>query len=86
MVMVNGTEQEGAVVEKPLPYGDVAEIVEVTARAANEYIAHGYTLLGIYNRAIGRATPKGDFYVAKGPAYVLGRPASVESWVVGQRS
>jgi hypothetical protein len=69
--------------ERSLPYGDVVEIVECRLKQANELLAHGYKLLGIYavsGPAVHQETK--SFYTRRTMVYVLGRSASVSPHAV----
>lgn len=59
-----------------LRYEDVVELQQAGYKAANELLAQGYKLLGIYQGTAMQATPENSqfpYYVRRGPIYVLGR-------------
>jgi hypothetical protein len=81
--MTNGTRTPQPNVSLPeeeqgLPFGDVVELVECRLKQANELLAHGYKLLGIYavsGPAVHQETK--SFYTRRTMVYVLGRSAQV---------
>jgi hypothetical protein len=61
--------------ERSLPYGEVVELVECRLKQANELLAQGYTLLGIYAvSGPGVHQETKSFYTRRTIVYVLGRP------------
>jgi hypothetical protein len=81
--MTNGTRTPQPTVpipegERSLPYGDVVELVECRLKQANELLAQGYTLLGIYAvSSPGVHQETKSFYTRRTIVYVLGRSAQV---------
>jgi hypothetical protein len=76
--MTNGTTLPGPERERGLPYGDVVEMVECRLKQANELLAHGYKLLGIYAvSGPGVHQETKSFYTRRTVVYVLGRSAAV---------
>jgi hypothetical protein len=64
--------------ERSLPYGEVVELVECRLKQANELLAHGYKLLGIYAvSSPGVHQETKSFYTRRTIVYVLGRSAQV---------
>jgi len=60
---------------------EVAEVVETRLRGANDYLAHGYHLLGVQNvSGSGMHPDQKTYYVRRQLVYVLGRPAEVKPY------
>jgi hypothetical protein len=81
--MTNSTKTPQATVaipegERSLPYGEVVEIVECRLKQANDLLAQGYRLLGIYAvSGPGVHQETKAFYTRRTMVYVLGRSAQV---------
>lgn len=63
----------------------IKEVQECGRRNANWYLEHGYILLDIQSGARARQYPNGaiqqgnQFYVYRGPVYILGCPEGVKA-------
>ena len=62
-----------------MEYADIAEVLEVRLKGANNLLAHGYRLLAIEAVTAMIQNPESqNWYVEKQVVYVMGRPAGVE--------
>jgi len=67
--------------EKSFSLSDVVELARTTKMAlANQYITNGYRLLRIETETAARQREDKNWYTAKRPLFILGRPADVEHW------
>jgi hypothetical protein len=57
---------------------DIVELVECRPRQANEYLEHGYKLLGLFGFTATGHHPDGELFVRRGTNCILGRTKSVE--------
>ena len=59
-------------------YDGIVEVVEARVRQANDYLSHGYKLLGVQNIAGSGTHPDGkQYFVRRMLCYVVGRTEDV---------